>query len=146
MDKKYLKIVAAIVVVGLIAGGAFLLLSSKENQVSPNQNTIKSPTPSPTASPVPTAPSQSAVTISGLVVGNNTQAGNGWMRVDTGEGGVNVYYDKGAGCINTTPIALARTLKEGDKVEVYGKVSSEGLGTCDSAAYYIKKLAYSPGK
>lgn len=146
MDKKYLKIAAAIVVVGLMAGGAFLLLSSGENKVSPNQNTIKSPTPSPVASPIPTAPNQSAVTISGLVTENNAQAGNGWLRINTGEGIIRVSYDKGAGCINTAPITLARTLKEGDKVEVYGKVSNDGLSTCDSAAYYIKKLAYSPGK
>ena len=51
------------------------------------------------------------------------------------------HYGEWPRCVNNESTLRAEKLKEGDKVEIFGKVTSVGeISTCDSLDYYIQKL------
>lgn len=85
----------------------------------------------------------SEVTIQGEVLGREKRPegvadGESALRVDTADHGVvNVVYSSFRLCHNETGAAA----KEGDRIEVFGKViRKDRITVCLSKSYYIKKL------
>ncbi len=85
----------------------------------------------------------SEVTIAGKVLGREKRPegvadGESALRVSTADYGVvNVVYSSFRLCHNE----VGASAKEGDRVEVYGKVTGKDrITVCLSKSYYIKKL------
>ena len=121
---------------------------------------LSTPTPTPEPISTPTAtpkPAQAPLTgdeaimneekvIRGLVVENNLGCRVDalcYLRLLSNDQEILVVYHYGEWppCLNEEAADQGEQLKEGEQVEVLGKVIGDGrVSTCDSPDYYIRKL------
>ena len=144
MNQKGFTSIVLIVLVVILAGavGYFTLrkpvqesIISPTNNLSPSQNSESSNL---------TVGSNIAVT--GVVIENNTSCiidAHCTLKLRTNGGLVNVLYNPGRSliqCINLEITETSLKIKNGEKVEVYGKVTDKNsISTCDSKEFYIKR-------
>ena len=125
------------------AGGAFYLGRQTTPTPSPTP-VITSQTPQPVSSQFSEG---QEVKVNGIVVKNHSEnpsisdvPSHFLIRVSGEEIKVVYHYGEWPRCINDKPVLLAERLKEDEEVEVFGKVTNDGISTCDSTNYYIKKM------
>ena len=141
MQKGFINLIVISIVLAIVlsVAGYFVVLRNQKapGPIQPSLNGVS-----------PVLPSLNVgedIIVTGLVTENDTSCiadGLCILKLNTKSGEINVLYNPGRSpmpCINAGVTERTLKIKNGDKVEIRGKVvSADSLSTCDSKMFYIK--------